>query len=76
MNATWYLQSHRVCVKVPYVCIVCRFVDSERFTIDSLRNNSRSSKTAGVSLAEPEDFLWIDIAELISLASRSLSGII
>src|SRR5580658_4804325 len=55
MNTTWYLHSHVVCFNVSYVCMVCPFVNFERFTKNSLTNDSRSCQTSGVSPAELED---------------------
>ncbi|MES1181142.1 MAG: DUF6600 domain-containing protein, partial [Verrucomicrobiota bacterium] len=48
MNTTWYLHSHVVCLRVSYVCMVCPFVNFERFTKHRLQDDSRSCQTSGV----------------------------
>ena len=76
MNTTWYLQSHVVCFNVSYVCIVCPFVNFERFTKVRLRNDSRSCQTSGVSPAEPEDFPWIkNYSTQLKLYAQALARI-
>jgi hypothetical protein len=45
MNTMGYLHSHVVCFNVAYVCIVCPFVNFERFTLGRLRKDSRNCQT-------------------------------
>jgi hypothetical protein len=57
-----------VCFSVSYVCIVCPFVNFERFTKDRLLKHSRSCQTPGVSPAKLEDLNGIKEAAGIFFA--------
>src|ERR1035438_8171444 len=59
INTTWYLHSQVVCFSVSFVCIVCPFVNFERFTKTRLPYDSRSGQTPGVSPAKLEDLFCI-----------------
>ena len=77
MNTTGYLQSQVVCFSVSYVCIVCPFVNFERFTNGSLLKHSRSSQTPGVSPAELEDLDGIKLVTKVPFLGWQLgSGVI